>query len=302
MMKRARLNNLGFAAVIILAALVATVCPAFSLSLEKIDEIVPLGTDIGLLSPSGLCYDEFRGVLIVADTEAHQVLILDRQGNVRKVHGRDGGLRFPRAVAANRGGSLFIAERESEVLKVAEAYDSAVTQVYERIDLSPFRRRRPVEPVALFVDGENNLLVADRGNRQVLVIGPDRKLRSALPDVGEPADVWSSQGKILVADPGFGGIRVYDDGSRWLRTLGMDPARFQAPLRARSLAVDLRERVWLVEESGGVRALDSLGNPLFSAAAGTLFAPVDLAVDSQNHLYILEQGGGRISVFRINEF
>jgi hypothetical protein len=302
MMQKVRLNNPGFAAVIILAALVATVRPAFSLSLEKIEEIVPLGTDAGLLGPSGLWYDKFRGLLVVADTEAHQVLVLDRHGNVRKVHGRGGALRLPRAVAADRDGVLFIAERESEVLKVAASYDSAVTEEYQLIDLSPFRRKRPVEPVALFVDRDNNLLVADRGNRQVLVVGPDRKLRLALPDVGEPADLWGATGKVLVADPAFGGIRVYDQRGRWLRTLGTDPARFPAPLRARSLTVDLRERVWLVEESGGIRALDSLGNPLFSGASGTLFAPVDLAVDSQNHLYVLEQGAGRISVFRINEF
>jgi sugar lactone lactonase YvrE len=301
-MQRVRSINLGFAALVILTVLVAPVRPAFSLSLEKIEEIVPLGTDTGLLGPSGLWFDEFRGFLIVADTEAHQVLVVDRHGNVRKTLGQGGRLRFPQAVAADRGGTLFIAERESEVLKVAAPYDSAVTEAYQPIDLSPFRRKRPVEPVALFVDRDNNLLVADRGNRQVLVIGPDRKLRLALPDVGEPADLWSSPGKILVADPGFGGIRVYDDRGRWLRTLGTDPARFPAPLRAKSLAVDLRERVWVVEETGGIRALDSLGNPLFSGASGTLFAPVDLAVDSQNQLYVLERGGGRISVFRINEF
>jgi DNA-binding beta-propeller fold protein YncE len=301
-MQKVRCNNLGFAAVVILAVLVATVRPALSLGLKKIDEIVPLGTDAGLLSPSGLWYDEFRGLLIVADTEAHQVLVLDRQGNVRKTHGRDGRLRLPLAVATDRGGALFIAERESEVLKVAAAYDSAVTEAYQVIDLSPFRQRRLVEPVALFVDRDNNLLVADRGNRQVLVIGPDRKLKLALPDVGEPADVWSATGKILVADPGFGGIRVYDAKGRWLRTLGTDPARFPAPLRARSLSVDSRERVWLVEETGGIRALDSLGNPLFSGASGTLFTPSDLAVDHQNNLYVLEQGAGRISVFQIGEF
>jgi DNA-binding beta-propeller fold protein YncE len=296
------LSTQVFVAIVLLAILLLTTRAAFPLSLEKIDEIVPLGTDTGLLSPSGLWYDEFRGLLIVANTEAHQVLVLDSQGNVRKTHGGEGRLRFPLTVAADRGGALFIAEKESEYLKVEAAYDSAVPEAYQVIDLSPFRHKRPVEPVALFVDRENNLLVADRGNRQVLVIGPDRKLRLALPDVGEPADVWSSPGKILVADPGFGGIRVYDDRGRWLRTLGTDPTRFPAPLRARSLAVDLRERVWLVEETGGIRALDSLGNSLFSGGSGPLFAPVDLAVDSQNHLYVLERGGGRISVFRINEF
>lgn len=310
-MKRSFCNFIYYAYIslaVILTLIVGTAMPVFPLGLEKVDVITPSGLDTGLLSPSGFCYDGRKDFLIVANTEAHQVAVLNRQGIALKVLGRSGGLRFPMGVAVTRDGRLFIAERGREGLKVLAEYDSGTGEEYRELDLSVHRRTSSVQPAAIHVNDDGYLYVADRGNRQALVFGSDEKFKFLIPDVGEPTDIWASPGKIFVSDPAFGGIRVYSDTGGRLPTLGISPSQFREPLRVRSLAVDLRQRIWIIEEPGQtLRAIDSLGNLLFSIPAGSagregLFAAVDLAIDRAGNLFVLEQGGNRISVFRIMEF
>lgn len=284
-----------------LAFLLLAATPASPLGLERTVVITASGADTALLSPTGFWYDDLRGYLVVANPLLHQISVLDRKGQIVRVLGKSGDLRYPRVVAAGKGGTLFIAGRESETLKVLSQYDSVAGEEYRDFDLSPHRRSSAVQPVALHVDGNGNLYVADRGNRQVLVFGGDEKLRFSIPDVGEPADIWVDRsGKIYVADPGFGGVRVYDDRGKHLRTVGSRSGRFREPLRVKALVVDPRNRIWVLEEGGrGIKALDSLGNLLFAMGGEGLLSPADLAFDPQENLYVLEEGGNRISVFSI---
>lgn len=290
-------------AAISLALLFITAAPAFPLGLEKMGVIIPSGMETGFLNPAGLWYDNLRGFLVVANTHAREVVLLNRQGQALRTLGRKGDPGFPLAVAGNRDGTLYIAERNSEKLKILPSYDSAVGEEYRSLELAAYRRPAPVQPVAIFVDGDGNLYVADRANRQVLVFGGSEKFRFAITDVGEPADLWvETSGNILVADPGFGGIRVYGPSGGWLRTIGGASGQLREPLRIKAMAADRRGRIWVVEEAGQrIKAIDSMGNLLFSRESG-LSSPVDLALDDQDNLYVLEQGRGRIAVFRITGF
>ncbi len=296
------LNRLIFKAGLTLILIMGMATTAFPLSVEKVRTIIPSGMDTGLLSPLGLCYDYLRNYLIVTNTEANRIAILNREGNAIQVLGKKGDLRHPRAVAVSSSATLYIAERGSESLKILKDYDSGSREEYHDLNLAPHRRKVAVQPVALFVDTEGSLYVADRGNRQILVFGKDEKLKLSIHDVGEPTDVWVSSGEIFVSDQGFGGIRVYSSKGRWIHTLGVSPAKFRVPLRVKALAVDRRMRIWVVEETGqGIKAIDSLGNPVFTLPE-SLFSPVDVALDEQGNFYVLEKGGGRISVFHILEF
>lgn len=287
----------------LLALILVTAAPACPLGLEKAGAITPSGTDTGLLNPTGLWYDNLRGFLLVANTHGQQVVVLNRQGQALKVLGKKGDAGLPLAVAADRDGTLYMAERGSESLKILPSYDAAVSREYRSLELSSYRRSAAVQPCALFVDAAGNLYVADRGNRQVLIIDAAGKLRIAITDVGDPADIWvEPAGKVLVADPGFGGIRVYGLSGAWQRTIGGASGQLREPLRVKAMVVDRRGRIWVVEESGQrIKAFDALGNLLANVEAG-LSSPADLAIDDQDNLYVLEQGSSRIAVFRITGF
>jgi hypothetical protein len=282
--------------------------PGLPLGLEETMVIIPRGTDTGLLSPRGFYFDSFRGLFIIANTEAHRVEILNREGDSINSLGKGGTLRLPLAVVADRDGTLFIALKESESLMVLPEYDAAAGEDYQDLDLSAHRRRTAVQVVSLAIDSEGNLHVADRGNRQILVFDRNRNFQFAIPDVGEPTDMAAGAGALFVADPGFGGIRVYDRKGKRQATLGIEPGRFAEPLRIKAMVVDRRERLWLLEEADrGLKVLDSFGNLLadlpFSAAAGAeVFSAIDLALEPDFFLYVLEKSRGRIRVLRIHEF
>ncbi|MCM2357209.1 MAG: NHL repeat-containing protein [Geobacteraceae bacterium] len=289
-------------AAILPALFLVTVAPALPIGLENAGVIIPSGLESGFQNPSAIWYDRVKGFLVVANTHARQVAVLNNQGQAIKVLGKDGEIGFPVAVAVNRGGSLFVAETDSEKLKIFPQYDAMVVD-FKALDLSPFRRFAPVQPAALYIDREDNLYVADRGNHQVVIFNSAGKFKSAITDAGNPADIWvDHSGSILVADPGFGGIRVYSPQGAWQRTLGASAPQFKAPLRIKALTVDRRGRIWVVEEGGQtIKALDSAGNLVMTFVSG-IFSPADLALDEQDNLYVLEQGGNRISVFRISGF
>lgn len=290
----------NIAAVVGLLALSTT--PSLALRLELVANVVPTGTDIGLLSPSALGYDQFRDKFIIADTENNRVLLVNQQGNVLKTLGRAGELSLPVAVAVTNSGTLYVAEKNQEKLKILSAYDGLEPEEYQILDLSTYALNRPVRPVALFVADTDELYVCDSANRQLLIFNKDRSFRNAIPKVGKATDIWVKGENVYIADRGFGGVRIYNQQGQWERTLGDSTTYFPNPLRIRSIALDRLNRLWLIEESGAILALDSLGKPLFNKQMSGLFSPTDLVLDKHNSLHVLERGGNRISVFHVNEF
>lgn len=284
------------------ALFLVTAAPALPMGLENAGVIIPSGLESGFQNPSAIWYDRVKGSLVVANTQARHVAVINRQGQAINVLGKNGEIGFPVAVAVSRDGTLFVAETNSEKLKIFPQYDAMVVD-FKTSDLSIYRRFAPVQPAALYIDREDNLYVADRGNHQVLIFNSAGKFKSAITDAGSPADIWVDlSGSILVADPGFGGIRVYSPQGAWQRTLGASTPQFKEPLRVKALTVDRRGRIWVVEEGGQkIKALDSAGNLVMTFVSG-IFSPTDLALDEQDNLYVLEQGGNRISVFRISGF
>lgn len=285
------------------AALLLLAAPAaLALGLERIAEIVPVGAEAGVLAPAGLWYDEQRDVLVLACPNAQRVLVVDRQGVVQGELGKAGELRFPRSVAASRDGTLYVVSPESESITVFDRYAATPAGEGRSVSLAPHRGGAPVRPTAVFVDERGSVYVADRANRQILVLRRDGKLERTLAGVGEPADVWADRaGTIYVAEPGLGGVRVHDAQGTLVRTLGSFGSQFPEPIRPRALALDRSGRVWILEEgSRGIKALDGAGNLLFSMKGDGLRAPADLAVDGRGNLYVIEEGGNRVSVFRIS--
>lgn len=280
----------------------ATAIPAaLGLGVQKVDVLDPAAGGYRLSAPSGMARDRLRDLLVVADTEGGNIVVLDFAGNPHKILGRAGELQLPTAVAVS-GSRLFIAEKNRRGLKVLSAYDSEEPERYETLELGGGGESQPVDPVALHVDESGTLYVADRVNRQVLVIGPDGKQRLTLSRVGDPVDVWAGRGRILVADARSGSIRVYGADGKFRRSLGDSPARSPAPLHPAAVTMDRRERVWVVQEDGGVLAMDLIGNRLVSLPERTFFAPSDVVLDSDGSLFVLERGGNRIAVCAVREF
>lgn len=290
-------------------AMVAAAGSALALGLEETGLTVNVAAEGGGMRPEGLWYDGSRGRLLLPDPGASTVLVLDVAGAPVKTVGKDGGLQAPCAAAVSPGGTLYVAERRGEQVKILPRYDAVEPEGFRVLNLASYRQGSEVQPRALIIDDSGSLYLADRGNRQLLVFGADDRLKFRIANLGEPAALWvDAGGRILVAEPGFGGIRIYDRGGKWLRTVGAGSRQFREPLRAKAVVTDRLGRIWTLQEGDDlIRAIDQGGNLLFSRSLRELglpgwLAPAAMTIDAHDQLLVLDQGGRRIAVLRITGF
>ncbi|PKM80352.1 MAG: 6-bladed beta-propeller [Firmicutes bacterium HGW-Firmicutes-14] len=73
-------------------------------------------------NPKGIAFEESTGMLYVADTLAHRILVSDREGKIVEYIGRrgldSGQFNFPTAVAIDKRGRLYVADRENNRIQV----------------------------------------------------------------------------------------------------------------------------------------------------------------------------------------
>ena len=135
-------------------------------------------SDAELRNPSGVAVDA-GGNLYIADTDNHRVRKVDADGTITTVAGNgfngssgDGGpavdaqLRYPRGVAVDAGGNLYIADTDNHRIRKVDA-DGIITTV-----LGPgasFKR-----PSAIAVDADGDLYVASFAPRQRPGVQGDR--------------------------------------------------------------------------------------------------------------------------------
>jgi sugar lactone lactonase YvrE len=147
-----------------------------------------------LKGPEGIAIDA-NGVIYVADTNNHRIRKINADGSHATIAG-DGnwGLRgdgasalqarlyFPRSVAVDRDGSLFIADTlNHRVRKVSVS--GVITTIAgagaggSSADGDP-AISTPLNPHGIAVDDAGNLFVADPGKRRILRITPDGVIRT----------------------------------------------------------------------------------------------------------------------------
>ncbi len=121
-----------------------------------------------LAGPRGLALDR-RGLLYVADARARRVVVLlPEDGSVRAVL-NGGKLEEPVDVATSPGGRIYVADRETGRIEVYSAR-------HHRLGGFPVRNadglpRRP-RPIAVMVDADESVLVADGNHPRLLRFTP----------------------------------------------------------------------------------------------------------------------------------
>jgi DNA-binding beta-propeller fold protein YncE len=259
--------------------------------------IVPAGT-LGIRSPEAIAFDH-RGLLILADTGNHRVLIISPDGKVREDFGSygwtDGRMDGPTDLCVYQGFYIYVLdEGNRRVLR----YDLDGNYLDELIDES-----RTGTPVAMALAKVGGLLLVDSDSQSVLVYS---QFDEALEPVGEfglgeggliaPTEVAVGPSReIAVADPGRNAVLVFDE--------------FGSPLRSLSVPDTLYPVDVAVGSEGDVIVADGRHDRvlLFPPAPGrsrpvelaTGFSPTALALTNDGEIAVLDGESGAVSLIRI---
>jgi sugar lactone lactonase YvrE len=208
--------------------------------------------DLDLAMPEGLVVDQ-NGDILLADSYNHVILRIDRAGNATRFAGTgergrggegikaiDSALSFPVDVRRDSKGNVFIADlRNNRIRKITR--DGLITTVagtgvagYSG-DGGPAINAQLDTPYGVFLDKDDNLLIADSNNNRIRKVtsdgiiqtvagtgkegyegdgGPARaaKLNSPQSLAGDP------QGRIYIGDEHNNAIRILEPGGS-IRTL-----------------------------------------------------------------------------------
>ena len=213
------------------------------------------------------------GLIHVADTWNHRVMILDSDGQLVRELGRSGditdtnnsveptvspGLFYgPRSVAVTEG-EIFVTDTGNERVQVF-ASDGTFLRSFGGYGTEPGKL---IEPVGIAIGPDNNVYVADTGNSRISVFGQDG---APVTQIAVPA--WEGQvsqqnylrfgpdGVLYLTSPGAGSVQAYN---------GTDFVTIQ----------------------GG-------------EAGGNVTAPTGLAVGSDGLLFVTESTTSRVTEFTI---
>ena len=169
-----------------------------------------------------------RGDLLVADTGNHRVLLLDREGNFKKVvipeDKSTDGLVGPTDAVELPGGDIVVCDSTASKLVLYGA-DGKRKRVIAQAGSGPDEVKYPF---SLGVDSDGDLCVVDTLNRRLVERGGDLAVKRVIKPVTPDGPVMSypsfidfdSTGNILVADAGAGCIFRFSDDGKLLTRIG----------------------------------------------------------------------------------
>lgn len=254
----------------------------------------------GLLLAVGLA----AGCRDNGDGAAAPDLIWGKQGLL------DGQFQKPRAAAIDADDRLYIVDMTARI------------QVFDADGQFLRSWRTPVSengrPSGLTFARDGRLMVADTHYYQVLFYTPEGELLEEDAIGGESGQepgqfgfvtdaVEDSQGNFYVAEYGDNDrVQKFSPAGEFLLQWGGhgdEPGQFRRP---QNLAIDERDRVWVVDACNHrVQIFDGEGELLemwgeSGDAPGQLYYPYDLVLDGQGHVYICEYGNHRVQKFTLD--
>jgi DNA-binding beta-propeller fold protein YncE len=265
--------------------------------------------DAGFFGPvGGVYYDRRRDEIWVADRQSNLLAVFDRDGLPLHTAVPGEPIQAPSRLVVDRDGNVLLLDQDRSRVALLDWRGRYVGP----LELAGL----PAEPVitALALDDEDNLYVGESSAGEVLVYGPDRRLRFRFGSLGEgPGQFESIAGiaadgrRIVVTDAIATPVQVFDRRGGFLRGFGghaIGVANFSLPAgvaldgRGRIVVIDsIRQEIKVFEESG--KFLDRFGGGGFEP--GSVYYPESVVFDGRDRLYVAERANRRVQVFEVLE-
>ncbi len=201
-------------------------------------------------------------------------------------------INFPRGVAVNSTGHVFVAELQLDRILI---YDSAGSYV-GYFGETGTGNGEFTYPYGIAVENTTDrILVSDRDNKNVQIFSPDGsylgKLRGHTFDSPLGLDI-NSTGHIFVADSRKNHIAVFNSTGQYLETIGTqgtENGRFRAPV---DVAVDSAGRLLVVDQSNNriqiIHPNGTFVSLLGESVKPGIWIPWGVAVNSTGHVFVID--------------
>jgi DNA-binding beta-propeller fold protein YncE len=258
--------------------------------------------------PRGVAVDPVRGEIWIADTQNDRLAIFSADGLPLHSVRPGGEVRRPAKLAVQGDGRVLVLDDDRTRVAVLDWRG----RFEGRLELPGL----PAQPrlAALALDAEGNLYLGDDSTGQILVYGPERRLRLRFGSRGDGpgqfrsiADIAATAERIVVTDAVATAVQVFDRRGRLELGFGEHatgvanfslPAGVAVDAAGRILVLDsIRQEIKVFSDSG--RFLDRFGGG--GRGPGSVFFPEDLAIDAAGRVYVAERGNGRVQVFEAIE-
>ena len=154
-----------------------------------------------LIRPCGLAVDHHTGRIFVADTGAHQVVVLAIDGEeIARIGQRGiqlGQFNFPTNVAVDSAGRLYVSDSLNFRVQVFDADLNPLRQIGEKGDMPGYFSH----PKGLALDSDDHLYVVDAHFESVQIFDREGRLLLAFGEEGHgPGQFWLPTGIAVSAD------------------------------------------------------------------------------------------------------
>lgn len=285
------------------------------------------GSDIGQYdNPSGLAvYRDPFGVasLVLTDTNNHRLRAFTADGMFIEKWGESGEgpsqFRYPQGVAVNSRLEMIVADAGNHRIEVTQGPPPDMMHL-PGTHVRAFGREGSGDgelrnPLAVAVDAEDNVYVADTDNHRVQKFDREGRFLTRWGSHGRGSGEFDlpggiavdGQGHVYVVDTDNHRVQKFDSTGRFLAVWGEGGSRPGQLYRPKGIAVDGHGDVYVADcnnhriqkFSPEGRFLGAFGRE--GTGAGELSFPSAVAVDGAGRIFVADSGNDRIQVFRENE-
>lgn len=251
----------------------------------------------------------FGDKMFIADTEAHRVLVLDRDGKTVLKWGTKGDklgqFKLPLGIAVDEQGRVYVSDTGNGRIQVFDGEGKFIRSIGSKgSGLKQFS-----SPAGMAV-ARGLVYVADTGNSRVQILTTEGifvseiTVKTKKDEMKEPIDVAvDPQNRIYVLDSDDNKVRVFDASGAQINVFGSKGKGTEGFNEPEGLAVDAYGTIYVSDKGNyKLKKFDSQGKLLGSIGSegngpGQFRRAAGLDVDRDGKVYVLDAGKNTLQVF-----
>ena len=290
-----------------LMALAGALCFGVARSAGDLPALIGRTAAVTISKPGQLTLAPSGDRLAITDRFTNRIFVLDTRGNPIWSVGNGVNLEQPQAVLMTGQGKVIftqwgsprvlrVTEENPQVLDTVVDISSSISAKTKILRLYQLRDKS----FLVLTDSPEQLLVFDSNWTQPRIIATSGSGKGKL--MGTAACVELPASRLAVAGGGNYPVQLYDRTGRFITAADWNSATPQSSWTASAITVDYRERIWVADVTNSkFRLYDITGTLIevrpFSSQA---LRPVDMAVTSDNQLFVVNENG-RIDIYDLGQ-